>query len=195
MKPLKSLRRVLIVASSEKILSFLSDVLDSKEFAPFLYVQNANEARRLLINNDFDLVIINAPLQDESGEDLALFVSERLNCGVMLLVKAEVFDAVCSKVEDFGVFTLAKPLSKQYFYHALKLVVAASNRMEIFRQENKRLNIKLEQMRVISRAKCALIEYLNMNEFQAHRYIEKQAMDMRITKLQVAEEILKSYDP
>ncbi|MBO5438043.1 MAG: ANTAR domain-containing protein, partial [Thermoguttaceae bacterium] len=32
------------------------------------------------------------------------------------------------------------------------------------------------------RAKCVLIEYLNMTEADAHRYIEKQAMDLRRSK-------------
>jgi response regulator NasT len=33
-----------------------------------------------------------------------------------------------------------------------------------------------------------------MSEPAAHRYIEKQAMDMRATKFQVAEKILKMYE-
>ena len=37
-------------------------------------------------------------------------------------------------------------------------------------------------------------QYLNMSEAEAHRYIEKQAMDMRMTKKQVAESILKTYE-
>ena len=43
----------------------------------------------------------------------------------------------------------------------------------------------------MDRAKCVLIEYLKMTESEAHRFIEKQAMDMRITKREVAERILK----
>ena len=36
-------------------------------------------------------------------------------------------------------------------------------------------------------------EYLRMSEQQAHRYIEKQAMDMRASKKSIAERILKMY--
>jgi response regulator NasT len=35
---------------------------------------------------------------------------------------------------------------------------------------------------------------MNMNEKEAHRYIEKQAMDMRTTKRLIAERILKTYE-
>ena len=47
---------------------------------------------------------------------------------------------------------------------------------------------------MVDRAKCAMIQYLNMTEPQAHRYIEKQAMDLRITKKEVARGILETYD-
>ena len=45
---------------------------------------------------------------------------------------------------------------------------------------------------MVDRAKCALIQYLGFTEPQAHRYIEKQAMDLRQTRREVAESILKS---
>ncbi|MPN53777.1 hypothetical protein SDC9_201443 [bioreactor metagenome] len=47
---------------------------------------------------------------------------------------------------------------------------------------------------MIDRAKMLLISHLAFSEAQAHRYIEKQAMDMRATKRAIAEEILKTYE-
>jgi len=52
----------------------------------------------------------------------------------------------------------------------------------------------LIDIRIIDRAKCLLISYLNMSEQEAHRYIEKQAMDMRLTKRMIAEGIIKTYE-
>ena len=49
-------------------------------------------------------------------------------------------------------------------------------------------------MRLIDRAKCVLIQYLTMTEPQAHRYIEKQAMDTRTTRREVAQQILRTYE-
>jgi AmiR/NasT family two-component response regulator len=52
-----------------------------------------------------------------------------------------------------------------------------------------------EEMRLINRAKRALKLYLNMNESLAHRYIEKRAKDMHVTKKEIAKNILKTYEP
>ena len=57
-----------------------------------------------------------------------------------------------------------------------------------------RLYSKLEELQLISRAKAVLIEYLKLTEPQAHRYIEKQAMDLGLTRPQVALNILKTYE-
>jgi response regulator NasT len=60
--------------------------------------------------------------------------------------------------------------------------------------ENVKLQRKIEEIRLVDRAKCTLIEVLKFSEPQAHRYIEKQAMDLRCTRKQVAENILKTYE-
>ena len=61
-------------------------------------------------------------------------------------------------------------------------------------KEYSKLQTKIEESRLINRAKCILIQYLKLTEPQAHRYIEKQAMDQRISKLEVAKNILKTYE-
>lgn len=112
---------------------------------------------------------------------------------VMLIVKSEIADEVSAKVEDFGVFVISKPINRQIFWNALKLMTAAHNRIRGLKDENTKLQKKIEDIKFVDRAKCVLIEYLNMSEAQAHKFIEKQAMDRRITKKDLAIEILKFY--
>ena len=119
---------------------------------------------------------------------------EKAISGAMLIVKSELFDQVSAKVEPYGVLTIQKPVARPLFYQALRLLIATQNRWRRFDNENKKLQTKMEEIRIVARAKCILVEYLRMSEQQAHRYIEKQAMDMRTSKRNVAENILKTYD-
>lgn len=48
--------------------------------------------------------------------------------------------------------------------------------------------------KIIDRAKRALSKYLGLSEPEAHRYIEKHAMDLRVTRVDVAVSILKVYE-
>lgn len=185
---------VLVVSSSDKGKDFLSEFLRAQDFSNIITVKSGAEARRLLHENDFELVVINAPLRDESGEELSLMVTDISMAGVILIVKSEIADDVSAEVEDYGVFVLPKPLSRPMFFQALKLMAAARRRLMGLQHENTQLQQKIEDIRLVDRAKCALIQYLKLTEPQAHRYIEKQAMDRRISKREVAQGILNTYE-
>ena len=66
--------------------------------------------------------------------------------------------------------------------------------MVSLQSENTKLHQKIQEIRLVDRAKCTLIQDLHMTEQDAHRYIEKQAMDLRMTRREIAEEILKTYE-
>ena len=93
-----------------------------------------------------------------------------------------------------GVQTCALPIYRQFFFQSVKLVNAARRRMQGLQKENTGLKSKIEEIRMVDRAKCLLIQYQNLTEPQAHRFIEKQAMDRRLTRLDVARQILTTYE-
>ena len=102
---------------------------------------------------------------------------------------AEIYD----KVAEHGVFVLPKPTSKPIIITALSWL--SSPREKLRKTEKKTLSIeeKMEEIRIVNRAKWLLISELKMDEQGAHRYIEKQAMDRCISKKVIAEEIIKTY--
>ena len=60
------------------------------------------------------------------------------------------------------------------------------------RQENADLLRRMDALRTIDRAKYLLMQYLGMSEAQAHRYIERQAMNLRVSKKVIAEHIRRT---
>lgn len=185
---------VLIVSSSDKGKDLLSELVSMASLTQVTTASSGSEARRTLSQSDFDLIIINAPLQDEFGHNLALNIIDITSAGVILIVKNEIADDIAAKLEDFGVFIISKPIGRALFYQALKLVGASRRRILGLKNENVQLQRKIEEIRLVDRAKCILIQYLNMSEDQAHKYIEKQAMDMRLTRKEIAKNILNTYD-
>jgi len=184
----------LIVSSTDKSIAFFTEMLNSASIGQIVTLRSCGEARRMLLERDFDLVIINAPLPDESGESLACHIAAKGISQVMLLVKSEHFEEISAITEEYGVLTVSKPINKVLFWSALKLAKSACLRLKRMQTENSKLKQKIEDIRVVDRAKCILISYLSMSEKEAHRYIEKRAMDMRLTKRMVAEGILRMYE-
>lgn len=185
---------VLIVSGASKGSQILAELCCANSCEHVVMAESGAQARRLLIDNSYDLVIINTPLHDEFGQELALNLTTSSTSGIILIVKSELADTVSAKVEDYGVFVVPKPINRQLFYQSFKLVAAARKRLMGLKNENIKLQNKIEEIRLVDRAKYTLIQYLKMTEPQAHRYIEKQAMDMRLTRREIAEEILKTYE-
>jgi len=184
----------LIVTSTQKSIDFFTEMLNEASITNIVTVHSCGEARRLFLERDFDLVVINAPLRDESGESLARYIASKGISQVILVVKSEYFEDVSAQTEEDGVLTVAKPINKSLFWATLKLAKSASVRLKRMQAENSKLKQKIEDIRIIDRAKCLLISYLKLSEQEAHRFLEKQAMDMRVTKRAVAEGILKMYE-
>ncbi|MBC8560604.1 ANTAR domain-containing protein [Fumia xinanensis] len=188
------MEKVLIVSSTPKATEHLTKMLQMNRYSRIVAAMSGSEARRMMLDDGYDIVIINTPLPDEFGAELAVNLSETTSCGVLMLVKVDRADDVFSKVEDFGVFVVEKPMNTAMFYQAIKLISASRRRILGLKNENVRLQKKIEEIRLVDRAKCALIEYLGMTEAQAHRHIEKQAMDLRMTRREVAQGILQTYE-
>lgn len=188
------LENVLIVSSSEQSINLFSQLLKAERCGRTDYAKSGSEGRQLISQCEYDLVIINAPLKDEFGENFALDTVQMTSSGVILIVKTDIEDEVESRVSPYGVFVIGKPLSKVIFYKAMGLVKAMRNRMNGVRSENVKLQKKIDDIRIINRAKCILMEYLSMSEPQAHKYLERQAMDLRLTKIEVAKRLLSTYE-
>jgi response regulator NasT len=184
----------LIVSNSEKDTAFFTGLLNAASIHQITCLQSCDSARRLILEQDFDLIIVDSPLRDESGESFSRHIASKGVSQILLLVKNEFFDSVSVACEGDGILTISKPMDKALFWSALSLARSVQNRVKRIQAENTQLKQKIDDIRIINRAKCLLISYMKMSEQEAHRYIEKQAMDMRSSRRIVAEGILKIYE-
>ena len=184
---------VLIVSAAEGFNDALSTLLPTSKYSPTNFVSNISAAKRALAERAFDFVIINSPLPDDIGTRFAIDTGSSKETVVLLMVRAELQAEIYDKVAEHGVFVLPKPTSKPTM--AIALSWLSSAREKLRKTEKKTLSIeeKMEEIRIVNRAKWLLISELKMDEQGAHRYIEKQAMDRCISKRVVAEEVIKTY--
>ena len=163
------------------------------DYWPVTTAKSIAEAKRKLLEQSYDIVLINAPLPDDFGMRLAIDTCNNSNAGVLLLVKSELYDDIYAKVVEYGVMTLSKPTSTQMVSQSLRVLCATRERLRKLEERQVSVDEKIEEIRLVNRAKWLLIECLSMTEADAHRYIEKQSMDLRISKREVAENIIKTY--
>ena len=185
---------VLIVSSSQKAEDYLREVLSGGAFSTVKSAKSVSEAKRMQLENRFDIVIINTPLTDDFGIEFAEQLCEDSSVGVLLFVKNELFEQVSYKVENYGVLTFARPGTRQSITQAIRLLVATHNRLAAFEKRAVKLEAKMKEIRLINRAKWLLIDRFNMSEAEAHKYIEKTAMDNCVSRGEIAENIIRTYE-
>ena len=183
---------VLIAAGSEKSAATLGELLRAGHNPAVLCsTTKGAEARRLMLEREFELAVISAPLTDENGVDLAMDLSQYLFCGIVLIVGAPYAEDIGAGVGKHGVFVLEKPIHRPFFHSSIRVIESSLAKMRTLENKAVQLQGRIEDLRLIDRAKCTLMECRGFSEQQAHRYIEKEAMDFRLPKRQVAEKIIK----
>ena len=94
----KTTLSALIVSSSQKAADYLHDILSKLRFSPVAEAVSIADAKRRQLENQFDLVLINAPLPDDFGIEFAESLCTDSSVGVLLFVKAELLEQVSYKV-------------------------------------------------------------------------------------------------
>ena len=184
---------ILIVSATDSFTSAFADLLPEKRYSPIHNVTSVSAAKRALAEKTFDFVIVNSPLPDDVGTRFAIDTCTTKPSAVLLLVKNDVHSDIHDKVVESGVFTLPKPTSKPTILHALNWMESARERLRQFEKKSLSIEEKMNEIRLVNKAKWILISELQISEPDAHHYIEKQAMDRCITKRTIAEEIIKTY--
>lgn len=187
------MKHVLLACHNQKDKQALCRFLESYGTNDITVVTSGGEARRLLAIQEFELVLVDAPLSDEPGYDLAVTAATTTAAAVLLLTRADVADEISARVENQGVMVLGKPLTRPILFQAMKMLSTVSMRLSCLQHENLKLQSKIDEIRMIDRAKCLLIQYEGMTEPEAHRYLERTAMNRRLTRKDIAREILAKY--
>ena len=179
---------VLLVTKDTKISSLVSVMLIPPLFE-LAVCTDFNEARRKCDERNFNIVI--ADFADGEGTDFAIDISDS-PATILLLAPAEHFDQISFKVEGYGILTLTSPFDQFYFYNMIKVAIAVQYKVQVLSSKATQLKEKMEEIRLVNRAKMLLMQSKNMTEQEAHRYIEKEAMDTGSKKTAVAEIIIKT---
>lgn len=184
--------RALVVSSSEKFTDEMGSLLKEKTFRNDC-VSGAGEARRRLQERTYDFVIVNAPLRDEFGTRLCIDSSVKSGTIAVIFAAADIYEEITQKTAHYGVFIIRKPSSQQTIRQAVSLLISAREKIRAVEKKAGKAENKLEEIRIVNKAKWFLIDNEDMSENDAHKYIEKLAMDAGITKKQASQIIIDRY--
>lgn len=183
----------LIVASTPTRQHALTDVLHHEQIN-CVVCSTAAEARQISLCRPFDLFVIYSGLIDELGNVLAMNIADANDCGGVYIDEGMRIEQISEELNNCGIVTLVRPVTKTALLEAVRLVAVSNVRVQRLKTENEELSARLEDMKYIVRAKIVLMRSLGYSEEQAHKYIDKKAMESRLSKRKVAIDILTTYE-
>lgn len=181
--------KILIVSDCEKNTKALSSLCKNLGYdCENVCLSDEEMVYSKILSSSFSLAIV------FDADVLCINLKKKSDIDILCLLNKSSIKEKSAQLSSLGIFTLAFPFEEWELVQAINFINASHSRFDSLKKEKDGLVKKVEDMKIIDRAKCCLIHYLRITEATAHRHIEKQAMDMRLTKRQVAEEILKKYE-
>lgn len=180
---------VLVVSKDAKLSQSMSVMLMPPLFETEV-LSDFNEARRRVSERNYNIILVD--YADGEGSDFAADASEGL-ATILLLTPPSLFEEVSYRVEGYGIICITNPFDQFYFYNMIKAAIAVQYKVQVLSSQTTKLKVKMEEIKQVNRAKMLLMQNMSMTEQEAHRFIEKDAMDRSMKRTAIADEIIKRY--
>lgn len=184
----------LLVSTSEAQTKRIGALLTRARIVPFEHADSVRQALDLFDAGSIDGVLIAEPVTGSSGQELALQLKKRRCMAVLLLAEPAHADAAAALLEQSGVLVLPNDAPESLIVQTIRLLAAVRIQLEQMQHKTEKLEAKVADIRIINRAKLLLVQHLQMTETEAHKYIEKQAMNTSKPRRTIAENIIRTYE-
>jgi len=186
--------RVLIAEDEALIRLDLKEMLEEEGFDVVAEVADGASAVRLTRELRPDLVILDVKMPVMDGIQAAEEIAKERLAAILMLTAFSQRDLVEQARRAGAMAYLVKPFQKHDLLPAVEIAAGRFRDLSGLEREVDDLQGRLEARKLVERAKGLLQEREGMSEGDAFRFVQRQAMERRLTMRQVAEQIIDRFD-
>ncbi|MEY3156875.1 MAG: hypothetical protein RLZZ291_265 [Actinomycetota bacterium] len=180
--------RILVAEDETLIRMDLVEMLTEAGYEVIAQASNGEEAITLANLHKPDLAILDVKMPVLDGISAA---EKIITVAPVLMLTAFSQKDLVDRARDAGAMAyVVKPFTINDLTPAIEISISRHRQMKSLEAEVADLHDRLETRKVIDRAKGILMQALNLSEPQAFSWIQKAAMDRRITMKEVAEAVI-----
>ena len=180
--------RILVAEDEALIRLDLVEMLTEAGYEVVAQATNGVEAIALAKEFKPDLAILDVKMPELDGISAA---QEIIEISPVLMLTAFSQKELVERARDAGVMAyVVKPFSINDLTPAIEIAMSRHLQMRSLREEVADLHERLETRKVIDRAKGILMAAMNLSEPEAFSWIQRAAMDRRISMKAVAEAVI-----
>jgi response regulator NasT len=185
--PNKSIR--ILVAEDEALIRMdLVEMLQEAGYEIVAQATNGEEAIALATEHQPDLAILDVKMPVLDGISAA---EKIISIAPVLMLTAFSQRELVDRARDAGVMAyVVKPFTIGDLVPAIEIAISRHTQMKSLAEEVADLHERLETRKIIDRAKGILMKALNLSEPEAFSWIQRAAMDRRLTMKEVAHAVI-----
>ena len=184
-------RRVVIAEDEALIRMDLAEMLAEEGYEVVAAAEDGAQAVSRTEELRPDLVILDVKMPVLDGIAAAERIASQRIAPVVMLTAFSQRDLV-ERARDAGAMAyLVKPFGKSDLMPAIEMAVSRFAELQQLEAEVADLSERLETRKVVDRAKGVLQEKLGLSEPDAFRWIQKTAMDLRLSMREVADGVVE----
>lgn len=184
-------RRVVIAEDEALIRMDLAEMLGEEGWEVVGEAGDGQRALALVEETRPDLVILDIKMPVLDGIAAAERIARERIAPIVMLTAFSQRDLVEGAREAGAMAYLVKPFSRTNLVPAIEMAVSRFVELTALEQEVAGLSDRLETRKSVERAKAVLADQLGLSEPEAFRWIQKTAMDLRLSMREVAEGVLE----
>ena len=188
-------RRVLIAEDEALIRLDLREMLIEEGYEVVGEAGDGEAAVRLAEDLKPDLCIFDIKMPIMDGLAAAEKIAETRIAPVVILTAFSQRDLVDRARAAGAMAYLVKPFQKSDLVPAIEIALSRFAELQALEHEVANLTERLETRKLVERAKGTLMTAFGMTEPDAFKWIQRAAMDNRMTMKQVAERIIEENLP
>ena len=179
----------ILVAEDETLIRLdLVEMLSDAGYEVVAQAVNGVEAIELANKFKPDLAILDVKMPELDGISAAEKIIE---IAPVLMLTAFSQKELVERAKDAGVMAyVVKPFTIGDLVPAIEIAISRHIQMKSLKEEVSDLHERLETRKIIDRAKGILMQALNLSEPEAFSWIQKAAMDRRISMKAVANAVI-----
>lgn len=140
------------------------------------------------------LIVLQSDAPDAQALHRCAELAETAEAVFLLLVRQEAYGAAWRTLHKHGVCVMTWPMEQAVLTQTLRNLLLLKKSMQTMQAQTDQLRSQLQDLKRIQKAKGLLMRQLGMTEQDAHRWIEKAAMDRCVKKREIAETIIRMYE-
>ena len=184
----KSAIRILVAEDEALIRMDLVEMLQEAGYQVVAQATNGEEAIALATEYKPDLAILDVKMPVLDGISAA---EKIISIAPVLMLTAFSQRELVERARDAGVMAyVVKPFTIGDLIPAIEIAISRHTQMKSLADEVADLHERLETRKVIDRAKGILMKALNLSEPEAFSWIQRAAMDRRLTMKEVAQAVI-----